>query len=181
MRAIAALAASMGGLAWIVKASLILATGHQPALLFELAPAAFAVALYGLLTYVVDPIRRLRTLAKAAIVLVIAAAVGGLALGSDGPDASGLRGALSSMFDVVSGFGVLILLVGLGLPLMRRRLWEGCWRFLPLALGLGFVPAIAVGVILEAAFGERYLEIPLVVLGSGWVLLGYRLRPVAPA
>ena len=179
MRVIPAVGASIGGLSWIVKASMILATGSQPPLLFELAPIFFAVALYGLLIYVVDPTGSLRIVAKAGIALVIAAAVGGLALGSDGPEGSGLRETLSSMFDVVSGFGILILLVGLGLPLMRRRLWDGCWRFLPLALGLGFIPALAVGTILEAAFGERYLEIPLMVMGGGWVLLGYRLRPVA--
>ena len=63
---------------------------------------------------------------------------------------------------------------------MRRRLWDRTWRFLPLALGLGFIPAIAIGGLLEAAFGERYLEIPLIVVGAGWVLLGYRLRPMAP-
>ena len=79
------------------------------------------------------------------------------------------------MFGGVSGFRILILLVGLGFPLMRRRLWEGRWKSLPLALGPGFIPALALGIILEAAFGERYLEIPLIVMGSGWVLLGYRL------
>ena len=181
MRVIPALAATLGGLSWIVKASMILVTGDQPPLSFELAPIFFAVALYGLLIYVVNPMGSLRILAKAGIALVIGAAVGSLALGSDGPDSSGLREALSSMFDAVSGFGILILLVGLGLRLMRRKLWDGFWRFLPLALGLGFIPALAVGIILGEAFGERYLEIPLVVMGGGWVLLGYRLRPVARA
>ena len=180
MRAIPALAASIGGLSWIVKAAMILATGDQPPLLFEVAPIFFAVALYGLLIYVVDPTGSPRILAKAGIALVIAAAVVGLALASDGPEGSALRDALSSLVDVVAGFGVLILLVGLGLPLMRRRLWDGYWRFLPLALGLGFIPALAVGIILGEAFGERYGEIPLVVMGAGWVLLGNRLRPVAP-
>ena len=71
------------------------------------------------------------------------------------------------MFGAVSGFRILILLVGLGFPLMRRRLWEGRRRFLPLALGPGFIPAVAAGIILEAAFGERYLEIPLMVMGGG--------------
>lgn len=180
MRVVPALAASIGGLSWIVKASLILATGDQPPLLFEAAPIFFAVALYGVLIYVVHPMGSLRILATAGIALVIASGVGSLALGSDGPGGSGLREALSSTFDVISGFGIPILLVGLGLPLMRRRLWDGRWRLLPLALGLGLVPAIAVGVVLEVAFGERYLEIPLIVVGAGWVLLGYRLRPVAP-
>ena len=178
MRAIPALAASIGGLSWIIKASMILATGNQPPLLFEVAPVFFAVAVYGLLIYVVDPMGVLRIVAKAGIALVITAAAVGLAL-PNGPEGSALREALSSLVDVVSGFGILILLVGLGFPLMRQRLWEGYWRFLPLALGLGFIPALAVGIMLEAAFGERYLEIPFIVMGSGWVLLGYRLRPVA--
>ncbi len=117
---------------------------------------------------------------KAGIAVVIAAAIGGLALGSDGPDGSGPRETVSSLFDAVSGFGPIILLVALGVPLMRRRLWEGYWRFLPLGLGLGMIPALAVGIILEVAFGERYLEVPLVAIGSAWMVVGYRLRR-APA
>ena len=54
----------------------------------------------------------------------------------------------------------------------------GYWRFLPLGLGLGMIPALAVGTILEIAFGERYLKVPLVAIGSAWMLLGYRLRRV---
>jgi hypothetical protein len=167
MRVIPAVGASIGGLSWIIKASMILATGNQPPLLWEIAPIFFAIALYGLLVYAVDPMGSLLIMAKAGIALVIAAGVVGVALGSDGLEGGAL-------------LGVLILLVGLGFPLMRRRRWDGAWRFLPVALGLGLIPAFAIGGLLEAAFGERYLELPLVVVGAGWVLLGYRLRPVAP-
>lgn len=34
------------------------------------------------------------------------------------------------------------------------------------------IPALAVGIILESAFSERYLEVPLVAIGSAWMLLG---------
>ena len=125
MLMISAIAALVGGLAFVVKAVAILATGDQPPLLFELAPVFVAVALYGLLIYVVDPSGAPRITAKAGIALVIAAAMGGLALGSDGPDGSGPREAVSSLFDAVSGFGPIILLVGLGVPLMRRRHGDG--------------------------------------------------------
>ena len=143
--------------------------------------ALLAVALYGLLIDVVDPAGPPRIAAKAAIALVIAAALGGLALGSDAADGTGPREAVSSLFDAVSGFGPIILLVGLGLPLMRQRLWEGYWRFLPLGLGLGTIPALAVGVVLETALHELYLEVPLVAIGSAWMLLGYRMRIAARA
>ena len=176
MLMISAIAALVGGLAFVVKAVAILATGDQPPLLFEVAPIFFAIALYGLLIYVVDPSGAPRITAKAGIAVVIAAAFGGLALGSDGPDGSGSQEALSSLFDVVSGFGPIILLVGLGVPLMRRRLWEGYWRFLPIGLGLGMIPALAVGTILAIAFGERYLEVPLVAIGGAWMVIGYRLK-----
>ena len=46
---------------------------------------------------------------------------------------------------------------------------------LPFALGVGLIPALIVGIILEIALGERYLEIPLVLIGLVWVLIGYQL------
>ena len=41
-----------------------------------------------------------------------------------------------------------------------------------MALGLAFIPALAIGVVLES-FDERYLEVPLVLLGLVWMYLGF--------
>ena len=49
-------------------------------------------------------------------------------------------------------------------------------RFVPFVFGLGFIPAIIIGIIFESTLGERFLEVPLIFIGMAWVLIGYRLR-----
>lgn len=162
-----------GGLFLLTKAVAILATGNQPPILFEVAPALQALALFGLVAPVLGLRRRTRWFAQAIAILVIIAAAGGLLLDDDSGVA--LEETTSSLLDVVSGLGPIMLLLVLGFPIKRRYLWPGRWRFLPLVLGFGIIPAIAVGVILEGALGERYLEIPLVIIAAGWIALGYRM------
>jgi hypothetical protein len=46
---------------------------------------------------------------------------------------------------------------------------------LPLTIGLATVPAILTGGLAAQVLGERASELPLVVLGAAWVVLGVRL------
>jgi hypothetical protein len=163
----------VGGIFLLVKAIAILVTGKQPPLLFEIAPAFLAVALFGLTVAVVKPVGKRRLLIRVIIALVLAAAIGGLALDDEGGPV--WEQVVSSLMDVVAGLGPLVLLVFLGFPVLRRHIWPGPWRILPLALGFGYIPAIAVGAVLGSAMGERYGEVSLVVIGVAWMLIGYRL------
>ena len=46
------------------------------------------------------------------------------------------------------------------------------WQRWPLSLGIAFVPMLIVGAMLES-LNERYLKIPLIVVGIGWAYLGF--------
>lgn len=159
----------------MLKAAVILATGDQPPFLFELAPIAVAIALQGLFTRVVRPSGIRRTALQSAIVAIAVAAIVSVAIGPEENEQSGLLELLSSLADVVSGLGPAVVLIVLGRSVMKRQLWAGYWRFLPVALGIGFVPAIIIGAILETSLGERFLEVPLLLIGLAWMLIGYQL------
>ena len=173
MQALFGFAAAVGGSFLLIKASVILATGSQPPILFEVSPAFLAVALQGLMVVFVRPDGSRRLLIQIMIVLVFVTAIGGLTLEEDG--GSDLEGAISSLFDVIAGLGPVALLVALGLPIFRKQLWPGRWRLLPISLGAAIIPAIAIGVVLETVIGERALEVPLAAIGAGWMLIGYGL------
>lgn len=156
-----AIAALLGGLAWVVKGAAILVVGDQPPLLFEAAPGLFAVALTSIAYAALQPSRR-RTAAMGL------GAISGVA---------GVTALLSDLVGEVVGAALaassLTLLAGL-LILGRRGRWPA-----PLAwsIGLGMVPALVVGGIL-AELDERLLEIPLVCLGLAWMLVGWAMPTI---
>jgi ABC-type uncharacterized transport system permease subunit len=157
------LAAVTAGLSWTVKAVAILATGDQPALLFELAPLLMAVAVLVLGQQLPPGKARAVCVGLAALALV-----GGVAV---------LAGALVPLPTVAYGIAmaganvsILVSLVTAGLSL-RRRLGAQ----LPLVLGLATVPALLLGGLAAELLGERALELPLVALGVAWVVLGLGL------
>ncbi len=161
-------AAVLGGTLLIAKAVAILTTGNQPPLLFEVAPIALALAFQGLLV-LVKPAGFRRTIVQSVIIATVISAIAGITTGT------AVNEGLSSLFDVVAGLGPMALLIYLGRLVMITRSLAGSWRFLPVALGLGTIPALIVGAILEATLGERFLEIPLLVIGLAWILTGHQM------
>jgi hypothetical protein len=156
-------AAAAAGLCWLVKAVAILATGNQPRLVFELAPALMAVAVLGLARHL--PPGRVRTVSSRAAAVAVGAGVTVLA-GQVLP----LPELVDAAAMATANVGVLACLVLAGLSLRRGR-----GAHLPLFLGVATVPALLLGGLAAALFGERALEVPLVALGAGWVALGIQL------
>jgi hypothetical protein len=81
------------------------------------------------------------------------------------------------VFPMSLGFVVAFLaLLGsgmaLGLAVWRAKALPTGWRALPLALVVLPFPLIGVGAVLQTV-DERLEEIPIVLLGIGWVTLGY--------
>lgn len=157
------IAAVAAGLCWAVKAVAILATGQQPALLFELAPLLMAFSILALGRQMPPGKPRIVCAAVAVAALLAGSAV--------------LAGHVMPLPAVADGIAMaganLLILVGLvtaGLSL-RRRLRA----HLPLWLGLITVPALLIGGLAAELLGERALEAPLAALGVAWIALGIQL------
>lgn len=153
----------VAGLCWTVKAVAILATGDQPALLFELAPLFMAIAVLVLGQQLPRGKRRTICVGTATVALLAGVAV--------------LAERVVPLPTVAYGIAMaganLLILVGLvtaGLSLGRRLEAR-----LPLVLGLVTVPALLVGGLAAELMGERALELPLVALGAAWMVLGVQL------
>ena len=161
-------AAVAGGAMWAVKGAVILAVGDQPPLLFEVAGLLFPLALVGLHHRLSGgggrPGQIGGLLARLAGLGALAtAAYGGLVR----EPSDVLLGALIALTALSTFIGLLLL----GLAARSTEALPERWRNLPAAMGIAAIPAIMVGGVLEAIH-ERLLEVPIVVLGIGWALLG---------
>jgi hypothetical protein len=161
------LAAMVGGLMWVVKAGGILLTGEQPPLVFEAALPLFAVGLLGLHARLDG---RGGPLGKAGVLVAYAALASGVIV---------LMKPLAPVV-TVTGFGSFLGLVLLGSAALQTRVFPPPWSALPLAMGLGgpFLMLVGGGL---ALISERLLEIPIVLVGLGWMLLGYLVLVVKGA
>ena len=160
----AGLAAMVGGLLWVVKGGSILLTGQQPPVVFEAALPLFGVGLLGLHARLDG---RGGALGKAGV-LVAYAALASAAIVLMTPLAP---------FLAVAGFGPFLGLVLLGSATLQARVFLPPWSALPLAMGLvGPLMILAGGGL--AVISERLLEIPIMLVGLSWMLLGYSVLVV---
>lgn len=174
LRRWAATAAAVGGAAWTVKATVTLLTGDEPPAVFAIGFALFPFALLGLWSLVRKAEGRASAVggilaAAAAISVVLAVlvrAVGGAAVEPSDDEVTVL-----TPFIVVGGFGAFAALLALGLAARRGRALAVPYTSLPWAMGVGVIPLLIVGGVLEAV-DERLLELPIVLLGLGWIALG---------
>ena len=161
---IGGLAAMVGGLLWVAKGGAILLTGQQPPVVFEAALPLFAIGLLGLHARLEG---RGGPLGKAGILVAYAAlAAAVLVLGAPLPP-----------LYAVAGFDPFLGLVLLGSATLQAGVFRPPWSALPLAMGLGGPPLILAGGGL-ALMNERLLEIPIVLVGLAWMLLGYSVLAV---
>jgi hypothetical protein len=162
------LAAMVGGLMWIVKGGSILITGQQPPVVFEAALPLFAVGLLGLHARLEG---RGGPLGKAGVLVAYAALAAAVLVVLVAP--------LAPLY-AVAGFGPFLSLVLLGSATLQARIFPPPWSALPLAMGLGGPLLILAGGGL-ALMNERLLEIPIVLVGLAWMLLGYSVLVVSGA
>ena len=164
---IGGLAAMVGGLLWVVKGGSILITGQQPPVVFEAALPLFALGLLGLRARLEG---RGGPLGKAGV-LVAYAALAAAALVFVAP--------LPPLY-AVAGFGPFLGLVLVGAAILQAGVFRPPWSALPLAMGLGGPLLILAGGGL-ALMSERLLEVPIVLVGLAWMLLGYSVLVVSGA
>jgi hypothetical protein len=160
-------AAMVGGLMWVLKGGSILLTGEQPPLLLEAALPLFAVGLLGLDARLAG---RGGSLGKVGVLVAYAALTSAVVVFM----------VPLAPFIAVAGFGPFVGLVLLGSDTLRARVLPKPWSALPLALGLGG-PLLILGGGILALINERLLEVPTVLVGLAWMLLGYSVLVVKDA
>ena len=159
------------------KAGAIFATGDQPPVAFEAGYMLFPFALLGLRSTLGRAGGRA---AQVGGVLAAVAAVSSVlvllvrAVGGEAVEPSKDEVTLLTPFVTLAGFGTLAALIALGLAARRTRALAPGYATLPLAMGLGALPLIIVGGALESV-SERLVELPIAVLGLGWIGLGIAL------
>lgn len=181
-RRYAAMAAAIGGTAWTVKAVVTLVTGDEPPAAFAIGFVMFPFALLGLWSLVRKVDDRAPTVggaiaATAAVAVVLAALV--RAVGGAGVEPADDEVTVLTPFIAIGGFGTIAALVVLGLVIRRSSALPAPYTSLPWAMGVAAIPLLIVGGALEAA-SERLLELPIVLLGLGWVAVGAALWNAAP-
>jgi hypothetical protein len=160
-------AAILGGTMWVVKGGAIM-LGFPDPNLFVPAQLFFALGLLGLHARLkgrgVWLVRIGGFLAYAAVALSVVNAPYSLFFEEDGPQTP-------FPFNVTYGLAALSIFVGLmllGIATLRVENLPPRWRALPLIVGLSALLPVWV-----LAF--IHLEVPVVVLGAAWMLLGYIL------
>lgn len=166
---IAGLLTIIGGILWIIKAASILLTQNQPPLMYELGQALFALGVLGLYARLPNPNR-------IAMVGAVVAGTGLIArLGASWYEYS--PGAvISGSEDFVLPYSLFVLLASLGafvglflvsLPIYSDNTLSTRWRAIPLYTLLSFIPI--------AFTGAVHIEIPILLVGVGWMVIGYFL------
>lgn len=161
------LAAVVGGVMWVIKGGLIMLGGPDLDLLIPAQPF-FAVALVTLHAHLGGHDGRLGRigglLAYLAVAMSAINAPYSLFFAEDGPQTP-------FPFNVTyfaASLAIFVGLVLLGIAALRAGILSPRWRVLPLVIGL-----LALLPVWVLAF--VHLELPVVVLGLAWVLLGYAL------
>jgi hypothetical protein len=173
----AAAAAVLGGLAWVLKAGVILVTGDEPAVAFAVGLVLFPFALLGLWWLVGQAGGKAGRVG--GVVAAIAAGCGVLvvlvrAVGGEGVEPSEDDVTLLTPFITGAGVGTFVALLALGVAVHRTRTLAPVPAGLPLAMGIAAIPLLIVGGALES-ISERLIEVPIAVLGLAWIGLGIGL------
>lgn len=170
----------LGGSAWVLKAGVIIFTGDQPPVAFEVGLVLFPFALLGLRSTLGPAGKSARVGGVVAAIAAVCAVLTLLvrALGGEGVEPSENEVTLLTPFITGAGVGTVVALIALGTAMRRARTLAPGYASLPLAMGLGIVPLLIVGAALEAV-SERLIELPIALLGLGWIGLGIALWNVA--
>lgn len=170
-------AAIVGGVLYAVKAGVILLGGSQPAYLFEAAPIAFGTSLLLLgWTWPGSLARSARILAAIIVVAGVLNVVEDVFADEEAVP------ALSSLVDVVAGFGPVVALLLLGLALRRGNdpAPPGPMPLLAMAalypLALLSLGPLSLVVDIDSPSGERWIEVSILAIGLGWIWLGATVR-----
>ena len=169
-------AGMLGGALWVVKGGGVILTGDQPPT-FEPALFLFGVGLLGLYARLDGRGGRVGraggVMACMAVASAMVTAIAALVAPAWMPDGEGDITPLTPAI-TLAGLGTFLGLSLLGIATLRAKVLSPGWNALPLAMGVSAVPLMLIGGILEV-FSDRLFELPIVLLGLAWMMLGYAL------
>ncbi|GAA2470838.1 hypothetical protein [Terrabacter carboxydivorans] len=169
-----AIAAMLGGLFWAMKATGLMVARYQPPVVYEIAPIFFAFAVIGLHASLGASRSRLAraglVLAGIAELCAVVAALGQF-LGPADWIPTGDTVTVLTPFITLSMLGSVAGLLLVGLVVRRTAALPGRWAGYPLALAISVIPLIASSAVFQAIH-PRLFELPTLVVGLGWIVLG---------
>jgi hypothetical protein len=170
---IGAAALTVAGLSWCVKAATIIITGYQPPLTFELGQLLFPVGIIGISLTCYRPHRLEKTARALAILSLVGVLLGLLYSLVPGAQISTSEDFVFpySLFILIGSVGGFVALLLIGIAILRTENDWNRWRRVPVIVALIPLPLIATGAI--------HFELPIFLIGSAWLLLGYALWRVA--
>lgn len=171
-------AALAGGFFWVIKAGAIMITGDQPDYLFEVAPLLFAVGLIGLHVLLEGRGANVARAGGALAYFSCALSLLGAILYASGS----LETSEEDVNPLVFGsfLSVIVSLILLGIAYRRSEESVMKWRSLPLIMGVATFPLLMIGGAVLEAINARLFEVPILVLGAGWMVLGWALVSHSP-
>ncbi len=180
---LAGFAAALGGALWVVKGVADFVTNGHPEYIYEVAPVLFTLGLVGLHARlkghggVSGLVGGVLAWASLAMALAVVGAFFYLVRVVGEPGFT--RENLLALFALIAltGLSIIASLVLLGIAVRRVGALPGRWRSFPLSMGVAAFPLMVMSEV--ALFPDdgrsRLLELPLVVLGLAWVMLGWRI------
>lgn len=168
------IAAMIGGLSWVAKATGLMIAGFQPPIVYEVAPLFFPVAVVGLYALLADEHSKLARAGLAfgaAAELCALVSVLGLFLGPAEWSPTGDTVTVLTPFITLSALGSTLGLLLVGIVVRRTACLPGWWKNFPMFLALSVIPLIASSPVFKA-ISERLFELPTLLIGIGWIALG---------
>ena len=154
---------------WSFKAAAIMVTGDQPPLTFELGQLLFPIGAIGIYWSSESP----RRLEKAGLALAVLG-IAGSTLALLYPLVPGVEFSPSedfvfpySLFVLAGSVGGFLSLILMGIAFFRSRRDLGNRRAVPMLLALIPIPLLFTGVV--------HFEMPIFLIGIGWIALAYFL------
>jgi hypothetical protein len=164
----------VGGLFWAMKATGLMVAGVQPPVVYEIAPVFFPIVVFGL--YGLLDGHRSR-LARAGVALAGIAelcaivSVLGQYLGPAEWTPTADTVTVLTPFIALSALGGVVALLLVGIVIRRTASLPGRWKGYPMYLAISVIPLIASSALFQA-INPRLFELPTLVIGLEWIVLG---------